>query len=54
MNKFLAEQLLEFNKTTEDEYDENWGTVLKFIHENPKQPGYDMHRNNSGIEVFQK
>ena len=36
MNKFLAEQLLDFNKKTGDQYEENWGTILSFVHDDPK------------------
>ena len=54
MKKYLAQQLLEFNETEKDEYDENWGTILKFVHENPDEPGYQMNRNNSGVDLFQK
>ena len=32
MAKYLAEQLLNFNKDAEDQYRENWGSILKFIH----------------------
>ena len=35
MNKFLGEQLLEFNKETVDQYRENWGTILNFVHADP-------------------
>ena len=58
MNKFLAEQLLEFNKKMVDPYRENWGTILNFVHEDPNfaETGipYDNKNNNSSIDIFQK
>ena len=54
MNKYLAEQLLEFNKQHPDQYNDNWGTILKFVHKDPNQPGYQLNRNNSGVDIFQK
>ena len=55
MNKFLAEQLLDFNKKTGDQYEENWGTILKFVHDiKDDTEDNTLNRNNSGIDVFQK
>ena len=53
MNKYLAEQLLEFNKQHTDQYSENWGSILKFVHKEPNQPGYTLGHNNSGVDIFQ-
>ena len=53
MNKFLAEQLLDFNKKTGDQYDENWGTILSFVHDDPKASGSAaLNAQNSGIDIF--
>ena len=41
MNKFLAEQLLEFNKQSNDQYRENWGSILNFVHEDPHSQAYE-------------
>ena len=54
MNKYLAEQLLEFNKQHTDQYRDNWGTILKFVHKDPNQPGYQLNKNNSGVDIFQR
>lgn len=53
MKKFLAEQLLDFNEEHTDQYETNWGTIMKFVHENPNQPGYKLNHNNSGVDLFQ-
>ena len=52
MNKFLAEQLLEFNKQSNDQYRENWGSILNFVHEDPHGQGYEHGHNNSSIDIF--
>lgn len=54
MNKFLAEQLLEFNGQTGDQYGEHWGSILNFVHEDPNGCTYDQNDNNSSIDIFQK
>ena len=36
MNAFLAEQLHAFNKNASDTYDKNWGSMMEFVHEDPK------------------
>ena len=53
MNKFLAEQLLEFNQQMGDQFRENWGSILNFVHEDPDQWDKDDEaKNNSSIDIF--
>ena len=54
MNKFLGEQLRDFNAGTADQYRENWGTVLSFVHADPDLKTYQEGNNNSSINIFQK
>ena len=54
MKKFLAKQLLDFNAEHTDEFNENWGTIMNFVHNDPNQPGYQLNRNNSGIDILQE
>ena len=59
MNKFLGEQLLEFNKNEKDQYRENWGSILNFVHEDPKHLTAQFNPSpqvdhNSSVDIFQR
>ena len=49
MNKFLAQQLREFNKETGDVYRESWGSILNFVHEDPSRT---TQKEDVSVDVF--
>ena len=60
MNKHLKNRLQAFNKKTEDQYSENWGSILNFVHDEPLlepsklEPGQKSDKNNYGMNLFIK